>query len=173
MLPVDYTFTSADQGKHTFQVTFKTTGSQSLAVTDTANTSLKAAGNVSVTTSAQLVVLTGLGQTATAGAPQSVTVTLKDNFGNVVTSYVGAVHFTSTDGQAVLPHPTTLSRLPTRASIPSRSPSTLPALNRSASLTRRTTPSRPPPALQSRVRPATGGPQAASGRPRLLERLRA
>ena len=103
VLPVDYTFTTADQGKHTFQVTFDTTGTQSVSVTDTANSALKATASASVTTSAQLVVLTGLGQTAMAGAPQSVTVTLKDNFGNVVTNYMGAVHFTSTDGQAVLP----------------------------------------------------------------------
>ena len=103
VLPADYTFTAADQGKHTFQVTFKTTGSQSLATTDTATSSLKATANVSVSTSAQVVVLTGLGQTATAGSPQSVTVTLTDSFGNIATGYVGTVHFTSTDGQAVLP----------------------------------------------------------------------
>ena len=102
-LPANYTFNSADQGKHTFQVTFKTTGTQSLTVTDTANNSLKATANVSVTTSAQLVGLTGLGQTATAGMLQSVTVTLTDSFGNVATGYAGTVHFTSTDGQAVLP----------------------------------------------------------------------
>ena len=104
VLRADYTFTATDQGKHTFQVTFKTTGVQSLNITDTANSSLKtSAKRITVTTSAQLVVLTGLGQTATAGAPQSVTVTLTDNFGNVATGYVGTVHFSSSDGQAVLP----------------------------------------------------------------------
>ena len=103
LLPADYTFTAADQGKHTFQVTFKTTGAQSLNVTDTANSNLKATANVSVTTSAQLVVLSGLGQTVTAGTTQSVTVTLTDSFGNVATGYVGTVHFTSSDGQALLP----------------------------------------------------------------------
>ncbi len=102
-LPADYTFTSADQGKHTFQITFKTTGTQALAVTDAANSTLKASTNVSVTTSAQLVVLSGIGQNATAGATQNVTVTLTDNFGNVVTGYVGTVHFSSTDVQAGLP----------------------------------------------------------------------
>ena len=103
VLPADFTFTATDQGKHNFQVSFKTTGAQSLTITDAANGSLKASANVSVTTSAQLVVLSGLGQTATAGSPQSVTVTLTDSFGNVATGYVGTVHFTSTDGQAVLP----------------------------------------------------------------------
>jgi hypothetical protein len=41
--------------------------------------------------------------TATAGAPFSVTVTAQDVSGNTVTTYTGAVHFTSTDAQAVLP----------------------------------------------------------------------
>ena len=102
-LPADYTFTAADQGKHTFQVTFKTTGAQSVSVTDTVNNNLKASANVSVTSSAQLVAISGLGQSATAGSAQSVTVTLTDSFGNVITGYVGTVHFTSTDGQALLP----------------------------------------------------------------------
>ena len=103
VLPANYTFTAADQGKHTFQVTFKTTGSQSISVTDTSNSSLKGTANTSVTTSAQLVVLSGLSQTASAGVAQSVTVTLTDSFGNLATGYVGTIHFTSSDGQAVLP----------------------------------------------------------------------
>ena len=81
MLPGDYTFTAADQGKHTFQVTFKTTGSQSLSAADTANNSLKASASVAVTTSAQTMVL-GISKNATAGAAQSVTITLTDSFGN-------------------------------------------------------------------------------------------
>ena len=103
VLPADYTFTASDQGKHTFQVTFKTAGSQSLSITDTANNALKATTNVNVTTASQLLVITGLGQTATAGAAQSITVAVTDSFGNAITGYTGTVHFTSTDGQAVLP----------------------------------------------------------------------
>ena len=103
VLPANYTFTAADQGKHTFQVTFKTTGSESLSVTDTANNALTASANVTVTTAAQLLVISGLSQSAIAGTAQSVTVTLTDSFGNVATGYVGTVHFTSSDGQAVLP----------------------------------------------------------------------
>ena len=103
VLPADYTFSAADQGKHTFQVTWKTPGGQSLSVVDTANSSLAASANVTVTVAAQLVALSGLGSSANAGAPQSVTVTLTDNLGNVATGYVGTVHFTSSDGRAVLP----------------------------------------------------------------------
>lgn len=41
--------------------------------------------------------------TATSGTPFSVTVTALDASNNVVTGYTGTVHFTSSDGQAVLP----------------------------------------------------------------------
>lgn len=40
---------------------------------------------------------------ATAGTPFSVAVTAKDVNNNTVANYVGTVHFTSSDGQAVLP----------------------------------------------------------------------
>src|SRR5439155_13220693 len=40
---------------------------------------------------------------ATAGTGFSVTVTAKDAFSNTVTTYTGTAHFTSSDGQAVLP----------------------------------------------------------------------
>jgi autotransporter-associated beta strand protein len=102
-LPADYTFTAADQGSHTFQVTFKTTGTQSLSVTDAAISDLKASGAVSVTTSAQQVILSGLAQSANTGASQSLTITLTDNFGNIATNYTGTLHFTSSDSKAVLP----------------------------------------------------------------------
>ena len=36
-LPADYTFTAADAGTHTFQVTFNTAGIDFVTVTDTAN----------------------------------------------------------------------------------------------------------------------------------------
>ena len=103
VLPGNYTFTAADRGSHTFQVTFKTTGQQSLSVTDAASGALIASANLSVATSAQLLVLSGLGQSATTGAPQNVTVSLVDSFGNIATGYVGTVHFASSDVRASLP----------------------------------------------------------------------
>lgn len=39
-MPADYTFTSADGGSHTFSVTLMTIGSQTISVTDTANSQL-------------------------------------------------------------------------------------------------------------------------------------
>lgn len=47
--------------------------------------------------------------TAIAGTSFNVTVTAKDSGGNTVTSYAGTVHFTSTDGSAVLPANSTLT----------------------------------------------------------------
>src|SRR5262249_42632303 len=38
--PADYTFTAGDQGTHTFVVTFKSPGTQSIRVTDTTNPAL-------------------------------------------------------------------------------------------------------------------------------------
>lgn len=53
--------------------------------------------------------VSGFSSPATAGVAGSVTVTAKDASGNVVTGYTGTVHFTSTDGQAVLPADTAFS----------------------------------------------------------------
>ena len=46
---------------------------------------------------------------ATAGTPFSFTVTALNEFGNTATGYGGTVHFTSSDGQAVLPADSKLS----------------------------------------------------------------
>src|SRR5205814_9620598 len=42
-------------------------------------------------------------RSSTAGTAFSITVTALDQFNNVATSYTGTVHFTSSDGAAVLP----------------------------------------------------------------------
>ena len=46
---------------------------------------------------------------ATAGSAVTFTVTAKDAFNNTATGYAGTVHFTSSDGAAVLPANTTLT----------------------------------------------------------------
>jgi len=47
--------------------------------------------------------------TASAGTPFLITVTALDAYNNTVTGYQGIVHFTSSDGQAVLPGNATLT----------------------------------------------------------------
>ena len=102
LLPADYTFTAADAGSHTFAVTFKTAGAQTVSVTDVAT--LKA-------TSSAVAVKAAAAVRATLVAPASVmakmafsvTVILYDAYGNVATGYVGTVQFTSSDRSASLP----------------------------------------------------------------------
>jgi subtilisin-like proprotein convertase family protein len=108
-LPADYTFTPADAGSHTFSAALKTAGSQSLTVSDSVNGSLtgtEAGIAVSPAAASRLAVSAPAG--ATAGTLFSVTVTAQDAYGNTATGYAGTVHFTSSDGQAVLPGNATL-----------------------------------------------------------------
>src|SRR4029077_3910006 len=69
------------------------TGSQTVTVTHGAATHLSVTGLISTT----------------AGTLQSATVTALDAFNNTDTNYAGTVTLTSTDGQAVLGGPNTLS----------------------------------------------------------------
>ncbi len=104
MLPADYTFTAADQGVHTFSATFKTAGSQSITATDTAtNTMIGGEAGIVVTAAAASQFLLSAPSSVNSGAKFSVTLTVEDAYGNVVTGYVGTVHFTSSDGTATVP----------------------------------------------------------------------
>jgi ELWxxDGT repeat protein len=103
-LPANYTFTTADAGKHTFSATLKTSGTQSITVTDTTMGSLTGTdGGITVSpAAASKFILTGPAS-VNAGASFSLTLTVEDAYGNVVTGYTGTVHFTSTDNRATLP----------------------------------------------------------------------
>ncbi len=98
------TVTPADLGVHTFTVTLKTAGTQSIVATDTANAGITGGRSIGVVPSATpgSFVVTGFPAT-TAGVAQTFTVTVKDAFGNVSSGYTGTVVFSSTDGQAGLP----------------------------------------------------------------------
>jgi hypothetical protein len=104
-LPADYTFTAGDHGVHTFTgLSLRTAGSQSITATDTVTSSITGAANVTVNpAAASALTVSGFVSPTTAGAAHSLTVVAKDSFGNTVTGYTGTVHFTSSDGQAVLP----------------------------------------------------------------------
>ena len=106
VLPGDYTFTAGDAGTHTFTngATLKTAGTQSITATDTVTGTITGTQSVSVlSNSATTLVVSGFPNPTTAGAAHNVTVTADDAFGNTATGYLGTVHFTSSDGQAVLP----------------------------------------------------------------------
>jgi hypothetical protein len=106
LVPSDYTFTAADSGVHTFTngLTLETAGNQTVTATDTVTGSITGtSGNVTVSAAAATHVTVSAPGTTTAGAAFSVTVTALDPFNNTATSYRGTVHFTSSDGQALLP----------------------------------------------------------------------
>ncbi len=104
VLPADYTFTGGDAGVHTFSVTLKTAGTQSITATDTVTGTITGAQSVSVlSAAASSLTVSGYPSPTTAGTAHNVTVTAHDPFGNTATGYTGTVHFTSSDGRAVLP----------------------------------------------------------------------
>ncbi len=110
-LPASYTFTAADAGKHTFTVTLKTAGTQTITATDTSGSAVaKTSSGIAVSpAAASEFVISGLASSTTVGASQSFTVTAKDVYGNVATGYTGTVSFSSSDAKATLPSSYTFS----------------------------------------------------------------
>jgi hypothetical protein len=106
-LPGDYTFTAADNGVHTFTITFKTAGTQSLTATDKATSSITGTQSglavAAPTIIASRLVFAGLPSSITAGNSVTFTVRATDANGNTATGYAGTIHFSSSDGQAILP----------------------------------------------------------------------
>jgi hypothetical protein len=102
VLPGQYTFISSDEGSHTFSITLKSPGTQTVSAIDAANESI--AGDVSTTVKPGPTHLRidSVGQTV-AGAPFSITVTALDTDDNTVTDYSGTVRFSSSDAQHILP----------------------------------------------------------------------
>ena len=101
VLPANSTLTS---GTGTFSVTMKTVGGQTITATDAATLSITGTSNsINVTGPPATHFSVTAPATATTGTPFNFTVTPLDASNNVVTSYSGTVHFTSTDGQALLP----------------------------------------------------------------------
>src|SRR5207248_1828043 len=78
--------------------------------TDTNNSSITGtSNNIAVSAAAATHFTVSAPSNATAGNSFNFTVTAQDQFNNTATSYGGTVHFTSSDGQAVLPADSTLT----------------------------------------------------------------
>jgi LPXTG-motif cell wall-anchored protein len=109
VLPADSTLTN---GAGTFSVTLNTTGSQDVVATDTVTSSITGMDSVTVSAvppgPATHFMVTAPAN-ATAGASFSVSVTALDAANATAVGYAGTVHFTSTDGAAVLPADATLT----------------------------------------------------------------
>ena len=106
VLPANYTFTSTDQGVHTFSggVTLFMAESQTLTVQDTATSSITGSATVGVTAGPTPQFVVRVPISAVAGTPFDVTITALDSGGNIMTGYTGTVAFTSSDpSPAVLP----------------------------------------------------------------------
>ncbi len=104
VLPADATLTN---GTGTFSATLMTLGNQTLAAADIVSGGLKIISPVIV------VIPTGFAITTpsaiTVANAFSMTVTALGANGTTATAYSGTAHFTSTDGQAILPADATLS----------------------------------------------------------------
>ncbi len=107
ILPADTTLTN---GVGTFNITLETYGPQTITATDTiASTITGNTGGIGVYAGpADHLVLT-LSGPVTATVASTMTVTAQDAYNNLAAGYGGTVHFTSTDGTAILPADSTLT----------------------------------------------------------------
>src|SRR5207237_400794 len=97
-------------GTGTFNATLKTAGDQTLTATDTVTASITGTSNpIAVSAVAATHFSISAPPSSIAGTAFSFTVTALDQFNNTGTGYGGTLHFTRTDGQAVLPLTSTLT----------------------------------------------------------------
>jgi hypothetical protein len=94
----------------TFSATLDTAGNQTIKATDTVTASITGTSNtIAVSAAAATHFNVSAPGSATAGSAFSFTITAKDQFNNTNTGYAGTVHFTSSDGGAILPANSTLT----------------------------------------------------------------
>src|SRR5262249_47743099 len=102
VLPADYTFSAADNGQHTFDVTLKTAGIRRLAVNGTTKGMVRGRVAVAVVAGAAThFAVTNFPLSARMNTPYAFTVTALDQFGNRATSYLGTVTISS-NGSATI-----------------------------------------------------------------------
>lgn len=96
--------TTLNAGTGTFNATLVTAGSRTITVTDTVSSSITGtSGSIAVSPGAAASFAVQALSPQTHGQQFQVSVTAEDAYGNTATGYGGTVHFTSTDGSAVLP----------------------------------------------------------------------
>jgi probable HAF family extracellular repeat protein len=107
ILPPNSTLTN---GTGTFSATLKMAGGETITATDMATTSITGTSStINVTAAGATHLSVMASSTAASGMALSFTVTALNASNNLVTSYSGTLHFTSTDGQATLPANSTLT----------------------------------------------------------------
>ena len=101
VLPANIALTN---GTGTLSATVKTAGNQTITATDTVTASITGtSGTIAISAGAATHFAVAAPASATSGTAFNFTVTALDASNNTATTYAGTVHFTSTDGQAVLP----------------------------------------------------------------------
>ena len=100
LLPADTAFSA---GRLSVGVTFTTTGSHTVTLSQVAGGITRTSSTVSVNSDNAVSLAVSGGGAATAGVAASFTVKAADRFGNQVGTYRGVVDFTSTDAQFVSP----------------------------------------------------------------------
>jgi hypothetical protein len=101
----DYTFQPGDNGQHTFGAILKTAGSQTITATDTTYdvlTGTHSAITITPSPIAGSFVVTAFPSPIMAGTLGSLTVTVRDLYGNLASTYTGTVTLSSSDPQATL-----------------------------------------------------------------------
>src|SRR5712692_9911106 len=93
-----YTYTGGDAGVHIFAITLNTPGSRTLTFTAGSVTGTATVNVVAPATHLAVVAPAS----ALAGTPILYTVTALTGAGTTATTYGGTVHFTSSDGAAIL-----------------------------------------------------------------------
>ena len=106
VLPANSTLTN---GTGTFSETLDTAGNQNISATDTISAAITGTATETVAPGAATHFVVTIPANGNADTPGTVTVTALDAFNNVATGYTGIVHFTSSDGSAVLPANMTLT----------------------------------------------------------------
>jgi hypothetical protein len=98
-----YTFTAADVGTHTFNITFRTAGTQSLTVRDVSQPAITSTqGGIVITAAAPATLSVGLLHGTVAGVSQTLTISARDIYGNIASSYRGTLNFSTSDTLAAM-----------------------------------------------------------------------
>ena len=102
--PLKYTFTAADHGRHVFQETFATVGSQTVTATDEANAKLTGTATINVNPAPVATHFAVFADGSVfSGEPFSLEVVALDASNHRVPNYTGTVHLASSVSGETLP----------------------------------------------------------------------
>jgi uncharacterized repeat protein (TIGR01451 family) len=92
-----YQFQSSDGGSRTFTAFFYRSGTQSISVADTVDSSIRGSTPLTVLPGSASILAVAAPSLVIAGSTFPLSVTAQDAYGNTATGYTGTVRFTATD----------------------------------------------------------------------------